>query len=107
MNKFIIAAAIAATFGLPSIAIAQSVPAGTTVVCRPATSSETPNATIQNGRFLCRPLDMAKIRTAMTSAMTDLNPAQKAKLDYAMQVLQDELMQLHPQNPGYNGNPNN
>jgi hypothetical protein len=107
MNKLIITAAIAATIGLPSIAIAQSAPAGTTVVCRPATSSETPNATIQNGRFLCRPLDMAKIRTAMSSVMTDLTPAQKAKMDSAMQVLQDELMQLNPKNPGYNGNPNN
>jgi hypothetical protein len=104
MNKLFITAAIVATLGLPSIALSAT---GTdTIVCRAATSTETPNATIQNSRFLCRPLNMTKIRTAMTSAMSGLNPAQKSKLDYAMQVLKDEL-ELHPQNPGYDGNPNN
>ena len=48
---------------------------------------------------------MAKIRTAMTSAMADLTPAQKAKLDSAMQVLRDEL-QLNASFPGADGNPN-
>ena len=104
MNKLIIAAAIAATLGLPAIATAQTAPSGT-IVCRAATSTETPNATIQNGRFVCRPVDMAKIRTAMTNAMTSLSPAQKEKVEYAMEVLRDEL-QINASYAGADGNPN-
>jgi hypothetical protein len=105
MNKLIITATIAATLGLPSISIAQTASAGDAIVCRAATSSEIPNAMIQNGKYVCSTLNMAKIRTAMSSVMADLTPAQKAKLDYAMQVLREEL-ELHPQYPGYDGNPN-
>jgi hypothetical protein len=106
MSKFLIAAAIAATLGLPSIAGAQTAPAGSTIVCRPVATGETPNGTIQNTAYLCRPLNMDKIRSAMNAAMSDLTPAQKAKMDFAMQVLRDEL-QLQPQYPGFNGNQNN
>jgi ActR/RegA family two-component response regulator len=106
MNKFLIAAAIAATLGLPAIAAAQAAPTDSTIVCRPVASGETANGTIQNTAYLCRPLNMDKIRSAMNSAMTDLTPAQKAKMDFAMQVLRDEL-QLQPKYPGFNGNQNN
>jgi hypothetical protein len=106
MNKFLIAAAIAATIGLPSIASAQGDSTTSTIVCRPAAASETPNGTIQNAQYLCRPLNMDKIRTAMNAVMTDLTPAQKDKLNFAMQVLRDEL-QLEPKYPGFNGNQNN
>jgi len=41
----------------------------------------------------------------MTAAMTDLTPEQAAKVQFAMQVLQEEL-ELHPRYPGYDGNPN-
>jgi hypothetical protein len=70
----LVAAAIAATLGLPSITMAQTGSTGSTIVCRPAASGETPNATIQNGPFLCRPLNMDKIRSAMAAAMTGLTP---------------------------------
>jgi hypothetical protein len=106
MNKFLIAAAIAATLGLPSIASAQGDASNSTIVCHPAATNETPNGTIQNTQYLCRPVNMDKIRNAMEAVMTDLNSAQKAKLNFAMQVLRDEL-RLEPQYPGFNGNQNN
>jgi hypothetical protein len=43
---------------------------------------------------------MDKIRVAMTDAMTNLSPAQKAKVEFAMQVLRDEL-ELEPHYPGW------
>ena len=48
---------------------------------------------------------MDKIRQAMTDAMAGLSPDQKAKVQFAMQVLRDEL-QLEPRYPGWDGNPN-
>jgi len=105
MKKLILTATIAAGLGLPSIALAQTAPLAGSIVCRPAQANETANATIQNTQVLCRPVDMARIRSAMTAAMTDLTPEQAAKVQFAMQVLQDEL-ELHPRYPGYDGNPN-
>jgi len=105
MKKLILTATIAAGLGLPSIALAQTAPLAGSIVCRPAQANETANAMIQNTQVLCRPVDMARIRSAMTAAMTDLTPEQAAKVQFAMQVLQDEL-ELHPRYPGYDGNPN-
>ena len=48
---------------------------------------------------------MARIRSAMSAAMTDLTPEQAAKVRFAMTVLQDEL-ELEPRYPGWDGNPN-
>jgi hypothetical protein len=106
MKKLILTAAIAAGLVLPSIAIAQtSTPVTGTIVCRPAQANESANATIQNAQVLCRPVDMARIRSAMTAAMTNLTPEQASKVRFAMTVIQDEL-QLEPRYPGYDGNPN-
>jgi hypothetical protein len=41
----------------------------------------------------------------MTAAMDNLSPEQKAKVQFAMQVIQGEIgLQAHY--PGYDGNPN-
>ena len=106
MHKLILLTAIAAAIGLPSIASAQSSPTTGTVVCRAVAAGETANASIQNAQFLCKPVNMDRIHKAMVDAMAGLSPDQRAKADFAMQVLQDEL-QIRPQYPGYNGNPNN
>jgi hypothetical protein len=105
MKKLILTAAIAVGLGLPSIALAQTAPLTGSIVCRPAQANETANATIQNAQVLCRPVDMARIRSAMSAAMTDLTPEQAAKVRFAMTVLQDEL-ELEPRYPGWDGNPN-
>jgi hypothetical protein len=77
MKNFLIAAAFVATLGLPSIASAQGGSTESTIVCRPAAANETPNGTIQNAQYLCRPVNMEKIRSAMAAVMTDLTPAQR------------------------------
>jgi hypothetical protein len=105
MTKLILTAAIAAALGLPSIAVAQTAPASATFACRPVAAGETASGTIQNTPVLCHTLNMDKIRQAMTDAMAGLSPDQKAKVQFAMQVLRDEL-QLEPRYPGWDGNPN-
>jgi hypothetical protein len=105
MKKLILTAAIAAALGLPSIVSAQTTPATGTIVCRPAKANETATTTIQNAPVVCHTLDMARINSAMSNAMTDLTPEQAAKVRFAMTVFRDEL-QLEPRYPGYDGNPN-
>jgi hypothetical protein len=107
MQKFILAAALAAAIGVPAIASAQTAPLTGTIVCRATNAGETPTGTIQNSPVVCRALDMVKISTAMSSVMNaNLSPDQKAKVQAAMSVLKDEL-QLEPRYPGFDGNPNN
>ena len=105
MTKLILTAAIATALGLPSIAIAQSTPTTVSFACRPVTAGETATATIKNTPVLCHVVNVNKIRQAMTDAMTGLSAAQKAKVQFAMQVFRDEL-QLEPRYPGFDGNPN-
>ncbi len=106
MKRFILMAAIAAASSLPALAIAQTAPVTGPIVCRPAKTNETPNATLRNTRVLCHPVNVAKIRSAMAAAMADMTAQQKAKAQFAMTVIMDEL-RLEPRYPGYNGNPNN
>jgi hypothetical protein len=107
MQKFVLSVALAAAIGVPAIASAQTAPLSGTIVCRAVNAGETPTATIQNTAFICRSVDMDKIRAAMTDVMnSNLSADQKAKVQKAMTVLKDEL-QLEPRYPGFNGNPNN
>jgi hypothetical protein len=106
MKKLILTAAIVTGFGLPSIALAQTAPITGSIVCQPAKASETASATIQNTKVVCHSVDMARIRSAMTAAMTGLTSEQAAKVQFAMTVLRDELG-LEPPYPGFDGNPNN
>jgi hypothetical protein len=109
MKRLILAAAIAVTIGVPSVANAQAAPApapataplmGTTI-CRPVTSGETPNATLQGKPVLCHPVAAERIRSAMNAMMNDasMNDAQKAKAQAAMTVMQREL-QIMAKYPG-------
>ena len=76
------------------------------MIGRPVKAGETPSGTVQNAPVFCHPVNMVKIRAAMTDAMNqNLNPAQTKKMQFAMSVLQDEL-NLEAPYPGYNGNPN-
>ena len=103
MNKLLLAVSVAAALGVPAIAGAQTTSTAPTIACRATEANETPTTTIGGTAFICRTIDMAKIRTAMAAVMNDnLTPDQKAKLQFAMSVLQAE-MQLHPRYPGYNG----
>jgi hypothetical protein len=104
MTKFILAAAIAASLGLPSMAVAQT--NTVSFACRPAASGETATATVQNTPVVCHAVNLDKLRQAMTSAMTGLTPDQQAKVRFMMQVFNDEMM-IESRYPGYNGNPNN
>lgn len=104
MSKLILAAAIAATLGLPSIATAQTTTV--TYACRAAKAGETATGTVANAAVVCHAVNMDKIRQAMTDAMSGLTPDQQAKVRFMMQVFNDEL-QLEPRYPGFNGNPNN
>jgi hypothetical protein len=106
MQKFILAAALAAAIGLPAIASAQPAALSGTIVCRAVYAGETATASIQNTAVVCRSVDMDKIRSAMSSVMnSNLSADQKAKVQAAMTVLRDEL-QLEPRYPGFDGNPN-
>lgn len=105
MTKHILTAAIVVGLALPSIAVAQTAQAEVTFACRPVAAGETATTAIQNTPVLCHALDMERIHHAMTAAMADMSPEQKAKLQFAMQVLRDELS-IHAHYPGFDGNPN-
>jgi hypothetical protein len=107
MHKLILLTAIATAIGLPSIATAQTSPVTTgSIVCRPVAPGETANASIQESKFLCKPLNMDGFRKAMADAMASLSPDQQAKLQTAMNAFDYEL-QIESHYPGFNGNPNN
>jgi hypothetical protein len=107
MKRLILAAAIAVTIGVPSVASAQAAPApaagslmGTTI-CRAVTTGETPNATLQGKPVLCHPVNEDKIRTTMNAMMNDptMSPEHKAKVQAAMTTMQHEL-QITAKYPG-------
>jgi hypothetical protein len=107
LKRFMFVAALAGVASLPTIVVAQTTaPITGSIVCRPVKADETANATVQNTRLLCHPLNLKRIRDAMVSAETNLSAGQKARMDAAMAILRDELM-LEPTYPGFNGNPNN
>ena len=106
MTKPFLVLALIISAAQPSITFAQPAPANGAIACRAVKPGETPNATFQNAPILCRRMNVAKVRAAMDKVMVTLTPEQKAKLEFAMKLLQEEMM-LEPQYPGYNGNPNN
>ena len=111
MNKLILTAAIVASIGAPAIAIAQSMPAppAGAVVCRPAKSGETPNATMGSSNLICRKVDVAKVMAAEKKLMSMMKPNMTAdemkQMHAATMAMNSELML--PEIPGTNGNPNN
>jgi hypothetical protein len=104
MTNFILATAIVAVIGLPSITIAQTAPTPGSVDCRPARPGETANANIQNDRLVCRPANADSNRDSSRAAQTDPPADQKAK-QATRGVLQDRPYQPYPY-PGFDGNPN-
>jgi hypothetical protein len=64
MKKLILATAFLAAVSLPSIAFAQSTPAGA-FACRPVKSGETANATMGSTQLTCTAVNMAKVHAAM------------------------------------------
>jgi hypothetical protein len=107
MKRLILAAAIAVTIGVPSVASAQASPApaagslmGTTI-CRAVTAGEKSNATLQGKPVLCHPVNAERIRTSMNAMMNDpsMSSDQKAKAQAAMTVMQREL-QIMARYPG-------
>jgi hypothetical protein len=111
MNKLILTAAIIASVGFPTIALAQSMPAASTgsVVCRPAKTGETPNAMMGTAGLTCRQLDVAKVmaaeRTLMGMMKPNMTPDEMKHMHAASMAMNEELML--PEIPGTNGNPNN
>jgi hypothetical protein len=105
--KPIAIAAIALTLcTIPVVSFAQSA-SSPTFACRSLKSGETADATIRNTPVICHVANMDKIHAAMMAVMNDnLTAGQKAKLQAAMLVMQDELL-LTPHYPGFNGDANN
>ena len=101
MKSLIAAAAIGAAITLPSLAIAQTAPMATEMICHPAQSGQMSNANMQDTKLVCRPMNVARVRAAMKTmmAMPNLTPDQMLQ----MQALMDEI-QLEPEIPGGNGN---
>lgn len=104
MTKFILTAAIVAAVGLPSIASAQSAAATGLIVCHPAKTGETPNATMKGTEMSCRPVNMAHVKTAMDAMHTmmmehKLTPAEMKAMDKPMQEIYGEFNL--PPTPGY------
>jgi hypothetical protein len=104
--KFIAITAVALTLcTVPIASFAQS-NAAPTFTCRSLNSGETADATIRNTPVICHVANVDKIHTAMMAVMNDnLTVDQKARLQAAMLVMQDELL-LTPHYPGFDGNPN-
>jgi hypothetical protein len=112
MKKLILTAAIIASVGFPTIALAQSmmaaVPAGA-VACRPAKTGETPNATMGTEGLYCKKVNVAKVMAAEKTLMGMMKPNMSAMemqhMHAASMSMNEELML--PAIPGTNGNPNN
>jgi hypothetical protein len=112
MNKLMLTAAIIASVGFPTIAVAQSmmtaVPAGA-VACRPAKTGETPNAMMGTEGLYCKKVNVAKVMAAEKTLMGMMKPNMSAMemqhMHAASMSMNEELML--PAIPGTNGNPNN
>jgi hypothetical protein len=105
MKPIAIAAVALTLCTIPVVSFAQS-KTPPTFTCRSLNSGETADATIRNTPVICHVANMDKIHTAMMTVMNDnLSVDQKAKLQAAMLVMQDELL-LTPHYPGFNGDPN-
>jgi hypothetical protein len=103
MTKFILTTAIAAAIGVPSIAIAQTVPTSGSIVCRPANAGETANATVQNIPLVCHPQSDDSVRNATGAAPPNRSPDQKANRPAARGVVPGNPFLPYP---GFDGNPN-
>jgi hypothetical protein len=111
-SKLILTAAIIASVGFPTIALAQSMmPAASagSVVCRPAKGGETPNAMMGTSGLTCHKVDVAKVmaaeKTLMGMMKPNMTPTEMSHMHAASMSMNNELML--PAIPGTNGNPNN
>jgi hypothetical protein len=111
MNKFVLAGLLAASIGLPAIAIAQTLPAvpAGSVVCRPVKAGEKPNAMMGTAGLHCKMVNVAKVmaaeKTLMSMMKTKMTATEMKHMNDANAIMSEELML--PQIPGTNGNPNN
>ena len=111
MNKFLLTAALAVTIGAPTVVIAQSMPAppAGAVVCRPAKSGETGNATMGTSSLVCHKVNVARVMAAekrlMSMMKPNMTPDEMKAMHAASMAMNDELML--PEIPGTNGNPSN
>jgi hypothetical protein len=97
MKKLLVMSAIGASILVPAIASAQTAPTGNAWVCRAATASEKPNATLGSTGLTCRAIDTAKMNAAWTkmrSAMGKMNASDPAMSDVksAMTDMESLLM---------------
>jgi hypothetical protein len=94
MKTLAITAAIIAAIAAPSLSLAaDDTVKMTTIVCRPATAGETPNATMGGTVLTCHKVNMTKIKSAITKIRA--NEA-KTDADYRAaveMVLQEETFQ--------------
>jgi hypothetical protein len=119
MKKLILVAAIAATVGLPSMAMAKTkppaipltVPAGT-VVCRPVKAGETANGSMGSNQLMCRAVNVARVNAALqkirsTMAQNQAASAATTQSAATQQMLQGEAdltREMKPPNiPGLTG----
>jgi hypothetical protein len=96
VKKLILATALLAAISLPSIAFAQSAPAGS-LVCHPVKSGEPSNASMGSTQLACTAVNMAKVHTAMdtvhsvmmkSQASTDQMKQMQAAMSSLTQVFQ-------------------
>jgi hypothetical protein len=108
MTKFILTTALAAAMGLPSIAMAQTAPISSSIVCRPTRAGETANANVQNTALLCHPLNGDSPRYATGAARPNMaqrntSPNQMSEPPPTKGIVPGQEYLPYP---GYDGNPN-
>ena len=92
MKKLILAAAAIAAIGLPSIAVAQMMPASGSMICRAPKAGETGNATMGGTQMTCRAMNMKRVNAAMKVMMTQKGSAdQMRQMQAAQKDLYDEF----------------
>jgi hypothetical protein len=69
VKKLILAAAAIAAIGLPSIAVAQTMPGSGSMICRAPKTGETGNAIMGGNQMMCRPMNMKRVNAAMKVMM--------------------------------------
>jgi hypothetical protein len=113
LNKLILAVTITAAVALPSIVVAQGtapraalrLPPPGTVVCRPARSNETANATMGTVQLRCRNVNTTRIRTAMNAlhaSMSSMPPSQQTQMQSSINSYFEELQPPIPGGLGEN-----
>ncbi len=98
MNKLILTAVLAATVGLPSIALAADsmAPATASLVCHTAKAGETANAAMGETKLACTTINMTKVHEAMDTMHTVMmkqqaSPDQMKQMQSAMGALSNAL----------------